>query len=871
MNNHEKSRPPKLSLRFLRFFLKEEYLEEVEGDMEEIFEDNLDQHSLRKARLLYLLDVLKLFRPSMIKGIHLSRYSAYAGMINSYFIIALRNLLKHKMYAYVNIGGLALGITCFVAITLFVSHELSYDRHFANAERVYRVYAHEQSGETYFGTDNYATIPIPLARAIKEEVPEVEHLTTFEPYSVLLSNERAGYNETGLWVDEQFFDVFSLKFVVGNPKKALLQPSSIVLTESLANKLFGEENPIGQEVTRQIRRDIETFTVTGIIEDAPENTSFKFSYVAPYKSHFYYEDAWNTSNAHTFMTLSASANPRNVEAKIPALLKKYQEVSLSTEFLNEEYLLKPLLGYHLENSVLDDIGLKGSRQQLRIFSVVAILVLLLACINYMNLAIARSVNRTKEVGVRKVIGASRGQLVRQFLAESVLIALLAMVGAVILLALLLPVFSNLVERPLSFNLLTNSFLLSGLLFLVLLVGLISGSYPALFVSSFKPIDSLKGQQGSRKTNFNWQKILVVGQYAVSICMIIGSLVIYSQYRFIQQQEVGYDKDQIIAVRINDFPSSDKYEVLRNELEKHTNIIRVTASNELPLNITSNTIVNYEENNTDDPLVMYRTRVEDHFLDVYGIELIAGYDPSDSSSANQVPSLFLNESACKSSGWTPEEALGQIIKHRGKVIGVVRDFHMLPLNFAIEPLMLQMNNRGNLRYLSIKVSADDIPGTIDILESTVRQYSNFPFDYEFLDEEFSQLYENDTRMGKTLAILTLISIIIASMGLFGLAVFSANKRVKEVGIRKILGASVNTLVGLLSKDFIKMVIIGCGLAIPAAWYFSSEWLSNYAYRISLQWWMFAVPALAVMVLAFFTISSQAMKAALNNPVNSLRDA
>lgn len=861
--------PPKRALKFLRWFCREDYLEEFEGDLVELFEKHLEQ-SPRKARRKFFWGVLRCFRPGFTKAFYKVNHSNTAAMLRNYFKISWRNLLKEKLDSVIAIGGLAIGIACFVAIFLYVNHELSYDRHFENSDQIYRVYSHERSGETYLGSDKYATIPIPLADAIRDEFPEVLSLTSFEPQSALLRNEDYSYDEDGLWVDENFLDVFSFKFVQGNPETALSQAESIVLTVSLANKLFGSVNPVGKELSWQIRDDKKVFVVTGVISDPPEETSFKFSFLAPHRARLPYQNAWDTSNSHTFMILAEGTNPRLLEEKMPALLEKYQEESLWVDFHQEEYLFQSLSAYHLENMVIDDVGLKGNPQQVRIFSIVGVLILLLACINYMNLAIAKSVNRASEVGVRKVIGASKGQLIIQFLSESILLASIALVCALIILTFLLPEFSGWVERPLQLTATDTPLLFPGLLLIVLSIGLISGSYPAFLMSSLQPVKTLKKRLKLSTKGFNLQRTLIISQYVVSIIMIIGSLVIYRQYNFIRHSDLGYQREHIVSVRIQDFPSDEEYQVMKNEWLTNPNVLSVTASTHLPINIESNTVINYEEENTDNPLVMYRNKIDPDFLNVYGIELVTGsgfYEEANTTS-NQL--LLLNESACKALKWQPEEAIGQQIKHRGKVVGVVKDFHLFSLHHPIQPLMLQLNNSARFEYVSVKIRPGDFSATIELLEETVSRYSDYPFEYKFLDDEFDQLYKSDTRMGEMLASFTLVSLLIATMGLFGLTAFTTNQRTKEIGIRKVLGAHFHQLIQLLSKELLTMILVSFLIAIPIAWYLTKSWLLDYAYRIEMQWWMFALPGLAVMTLAFLTIGQQTFKVAQVNPVECLKD-
>ncbi len=860
--------PPRKLLKFLKWFCKPEYHPDIEGDLLELYERVCEKQGEAKARWALLKEIILLMRPGIIRSFKNSQTRNQNGMYKNYLKVAGRNLFRQKRYAFINIGGLAIGIACFVAIFLYVTHELSYDRHFDNVDRIFRVYAHEKSGEEYLGSAYYATIPLPLAEAIRTEFPEITNLTSMEEHEVLLGNEQHHYLENGLWVDLKFFDVFSFQFLQGNPATALSHPESIVLTRSLAFKLFGNDDPVGKNLTRQIRQDIKVFTVSGIIEDPPANTTFRFSFLAPLQSHIYYRNSWDTSNSHTFLVLAKEATPKLIESKMPDLLKKYQEESLWTDYHQETYLLQPFSEYHLENQVNDDIGLKGNPRLVSTFSVTAVLVLLLACINYMNLAIARSMNRAREVGLRKAIGAVRRQLIWQFLGESMLLSFIALLVAFILLAIFLPVFAGLIERPIAVNLFENKLLLPGLILLVLMVGLLSGSYPAFFISGLRPVQVLKGKLPDLSAGRRFQRLLITGQYAVSIVMIISSLVIYVQFRFMQQREIGYDRERIITIRLHDFPSQEKYEVMKNTWSNNPNIIQVTASGHLPTNITSNSVINYEQGNTDNPLVIYRTNITDDFLAVYGIELVAGKDVSPAS-ADAKNALLLNEKACESLGWQPDEALGKHIKHRGTVIGVVKDFHMLPLKHGIEPLMLSMNNKAWFEYISVKIGPEDIPGTLSLLESTIKQYSNFPFEYSFLDDEFDRRYKTDLTMGKTVGFFTVLSMLIASIGLFGLVVLALDQRIREIGIRKVMGASTLNLVRIMSQDFLRLVLFGFLIAAPIAWYLTNWWLSDYTYRIDISWWMFALPAFAMFILAFLTISSQSIRAAMSNPVECLR--
>ena len=793
-------------------------------------------------------------------------------MYRNYFKIAIRNLVKQKLYSIINIGGLAVGLSCFILILLFVQHELSYDRVHENGDRIYRIYQ-RQAGNMYMGSEYYAVTPAPLASVLLEEYPEVIHATSVTEHSALISNDQHHFWEKGLWADAQFFEVFSFSFLQGNPSKALENPKSIVITESLGSKIFGSKSPMGQTVSYQ---NGDAYTITGVIKDPPSNSSFKFSFLVSLQSNKFYlkkknQPKWDNNSFHTFMVLKEGANPLALQNKMPALIKKYQAEGHPFE---DEYIFQQLSEIHLQSNVNFDIGLKGNAKYVYVFSVIALIVLLLACFNYMNLAIARSINRAREVGLRKVVGAFRRQLIGQFLGESVLFAFLALLLALGIVNLLLPLFGQLVERPVAMEFLKNTLLLPGLLLLVIVVGLLSGSYPAFFMSSLQPVLVLKGKINGRQSRFTMQRWLIVIQYVVSIVLVTSSLVIYYQLQYMRQKELGYNKDHIIAIRIQDNSLAKNYEAIRTEWLQNTNLTSVTASNHLPANIMSSTIINDEEGGTkDDDLAIYHTLVDYDFLDVFGIELVAGRNFSPEIGSDLEEGYLINETAAKALGWTPEEAIGKQFTHIGleTVVGVMRDFHMHSMHQPIQPLMISLRNANNnfISFFSVKVRPEALPETIALLEKTVKKYSAFPFNYQFLDEHFDQLYKSEMKLGETFGFFTTLSLLIASLGLFGLAAFTAEQRTKEIGVRKVLGASVRNIVTILTKDFLGLVSLGFLLAIPISWYAMHRWLQDFAYRIEVEWWMFALAGLMAILVAKVTIGYQSVKAALKNPVESLK--
>lgn len=862
--------PPKGPLQFLRWFCREDYLEEIEGNLIELFEQQAEGN-LQKAQRAFFWQVLLHFRPDFFKSVNLSHLLIQPDMLKHYFKVSWRNLMKQKLYSFINIGGLAIGLSCFLLIFLYVRHEHAFDQFYGNSDRIYRM-VQRMEGNTSFDSDLYGYTTVGLAPALVADYPEVEAATTIWDRTSLLSFGENHFYEKGLGADAHFFEVFRHPLIRGNVKTVLDKADGLVLSESLAKKMFGDKEAIGQTVLYDNRTPM---TVTGVVKDLPTYSSLRYSFLVPMLSSSQYveemkEDPWSNNDYYTFFSLSKETDPSVLQSKMPALLNKYRQVPEDFPF-QISYLIRPLSELHFEDQVNFDIGLKGNARYVSLLFWVAVLVLILACVNYTNLAIARSIKRAREVGMRKVVGAVRRQLIVQFLGESVLIAFLGLLLALGLSSLFLPQFGVLMDRPLELNLLSSPYLLPGMIALVLLVGLLSGSYPALLMSSLRPIHILGGKGFGRLSNLKLQRVLLVSQYAVSIVLIISSLVIYLQFRYIQNKELGYDKDHIVMIPVLDTKVRDQFPNLKSEWERNPNIISVSSMTQLPTNLTHNTIIRHETETYEEGMMTYRAWVDHDFLKTFGIELISGRNFSPDLQTDSTNARIINETAARALGWTAEEAVGKTIKEVNPkmVIGVVKDFHLHSMHSEIAPLMLMIRNRY-ISHMAVKISPNNLSGTIDQLERSIKAYSPYPFEYAFLDEEFDRLYQTDKRVGELFGVFTILSIIIASLGLFGLAAFVARQRTKEIGIRKVLGASVNSIVGMLSRDFLKMVIYGFIIAIPVAWYAMNLWLQDFAYRIELEWWMFGVAGIFVVLVAFLTVSLQSVKAALSNPSISLRD-
>ncbi|MEM9328797.1 MAG: FtsX-like permease family protein, partial [Bacteroidota bacterium] len=673
--------------------------------------------------------------------------------------------------------------------------------------------------------------------------------------------------ESGYMADSHFFSVFAFPFLVGDAASALDDPASLVITESLAKKMFGDTNPLGQEIRYQ---DETSLKITGIVKDLPSTSSLQFSFISTLESSARYQremarDKWYNSSCHTFFTLAQDADPSLLEGKLADLLDRNAplpgEASLFIQSIHE-------LHFAQMNA---DLGVKGNPQYVRLFSLVALLILSLASINYINLAVARTMKRAKEVGMRKVVGATRRQLIGQFLGESVLITMVAFLLALLLVGYLSPLFGHLISRPLTLNLDENLHILPILVGLVLVVGVLSGSYPALWISAFQPLGALQGRLKGGSGGMRLHRWFMVGQFAVSVALIFGSIVIYRQFEFIQSKELGYDKEQVITVSVQDDRLSKEFEAIRTQCLENPRIQSMTASWHLPTNITSSTVINDDDNFDDNDLTIYESRVTYDYLEVFGMQLLAGrfFSPAYATDFDQ--GYVLNETAAKALGWSPEEAIGKQFTHEGTetVIGVIKDFHMHSMQLAINPLMLRLAGAGS-SWFSVKVRPEQLPETLEYLEEVISGHTAYPFEYAFLDQQFSELYLADVRIGQLFGGLTLISLLIASVGLFGLAALASKRRTKEMGIRKVFGASVRHLTGLLSLDFLKLILIASFVAAPFAWFVMHLWLLDFAYRITLDWWMLPLAGLSTLLIALVTVSSQSIKAAMTNPIACLKD-
>ena len=788
-------------------------------------------------------------------------------MIKNYITIACRSLFRNRVTSAINIFGMTIGLTCFTLIALYIQYELSYDRNHEKSDRIYRI-AQQQEGNAFRGTDRFTGTPSVLSPTLRREFPEVEAVTTLQLYTTPLEKDGNVFSESGLFSDEYIFDVFTFPILKGIGKEALNDPNSIILSESLAKKYFGDEDPIGKTLVMQ--RD-HLLTVKGIIKDVPKNQHFSFDFISSFKNlPFYEEDRWNSNNFITYVVLPQGYDHKKFEEKLRSLDKHLIEGYAGLPF-KPRFFLQPLQSIHLHSQINFEIGANNEISNIWLFTSIAFIILLLASVNYMNLATARSALRAKEIGMRKVLGAQKYQLIHQFLGESFLLTLISFVLAIALVNILLPSFSLLLDKPIPFSLMGNPWLLIGMLIAALSLAWLSGLYPALFLSALLPAKAIKGSfLNNGKGGSGLRNILVVGQFSVSIVLATGSIVIHQQLQFVQSKKLGYNREHVVYIPNNDVNISRQFSTIQTELLKNSQIEKVSFPTEMPINMYSEGIVSeWEGNNDKRDLFIYRNNVDYDFLDLFEIELSEGRNFSPDHPADSIGSYILNESAVKALGW--KSAVGKTFRD-GQVIGVVKDFHFQTFDLKIQPLYMNFRSKANdgSNNIAIKMRMEKAEETIAYIQRIMKNISpHTPFDCRFLESDYNQLYDSEKRIGHAFNIFTTLALFIACMGLVGLVSHHIMQRTKEVGIRKILGATMASIVGLLSKDFLRLVLISIGIATPIALWTMNKWLQDFAYKIEIQWWMFVLSALAAVGVAILTISIQSIRAALMNPVKSLR--
>ncbi|UCE41456.1 MAG: ABC transporter permease [Candidatus Aminicenantes bacterium] len=784
-------------------------------------------------------------------------------MLQNYLKSAIRNIKRQKWYSLITLSGLIIGITCFVLISLYVRYELSYDRFHENVTSIHRVLV--DTRETYMGKSQVTVTPGPLATAMKDEFPEVLNATKVSARRMVLKHKENRFAENRVYyADSSFLEIFHFPLIAGNPDRALAEPNCLLLSKNMAEKYFGRENPVGK--TLLVGK--KNYQITGVLENIPGNSHFRFDFLASFSSlvDLYGRERayrWNSWSYHTYVLLHEKSDPISLENKLPAFLaKNYKEDA------RQILRLQPVADVHLHIKANFELEPSADIRNVYLLSAIGLFILLIACFNYMNLSTARATTRAKEIGMRKIIGAKRVQLIRQFLGESVLFSLIALLFSVTLVKLLLPAFRVFMDRKLETGFIQDGTSLLTLLGVVLFIGFVSGSYPSFVLSSFQPTAVLKGTQmrKSRGSSF-FRNSLVVSQFAISVALIFCTTVVYKQLLFMKNKELGFIKDYVVIV-----PSpKEGNEALKNELRQNSHILDVASSDELPHNIASASFGEWDGYNPEDELVIYRNWVDTHFLGFYTIPIIQGRGFSEDYNDEEGHAYILNEAAVKAIGWQNPigKRFGFSEEETGIVVGVIKDFHFAPLHINIEPLALTPHSERT-EWLSIKVSPHNIPDTLAFIERTWKEHSpERDFSYTFLDDRLDRMYRTEERLGKTFSIYTIIALFVACLGLFGLASFTTKQRTKEIGIRKVLGATEWNITMLTTKKFLGLVMVANFVACPIAYLTMNKWLQNFAYKTSVGMWIFILSAGMSFAIAFLTVSYQAIKSARANPVDSLR--
>ena len=867
--------PPRWPDKLLEWFCAPHLLEEVMGDLHERFYLRVQRIGEAKARRQYWREMLAYMRPDILRH-KKNKYTVIINMdmLKNYFKVAFRNLLGKKFYSIINVLGLAIGLTCCLLIFLYVQHELSYDKFHTQGDRIYRLVTNLI---TPTETLKAGTTTPPMAATLQADFPEVEKIVRLYNTNFLLEKGDLRFQEdNALMVDSAFFEVFDFKLLQGSPHTALVTPFSIVLTEDVAQKYFGSENPIGQRLRMDGKYDM---TVTGVVQNVPENSHITFDVLVSLstlldKLQPERKGAWANFSYISYLLLAEHADYKTLESKFPAFLEKYIGKLMDENKMHFTLFLEPLQDVYLHSDRY--AAKKGSLTNIYIFSIIAGFILIIACINFMNLTTARATERAKEVGIRKVIGAVKRQLILQFLCESMLLSLGAFVLALLFSELLIPVFNQLSGKLIANSLFDSSANLFTFFLVSIAIGLLAGIYPALVLSNFRPTTILKGRFSSSQKGLLLRKGLVVVQFIISIMLIAGTVIVYLQLDFMQNQKLGFQKDQMLIIDFRGDEAIQKnIETIKHQLKEIPEVLSASASFSLPSKSNYDAYTTIE--NPDGEMqeaVMSLTYIDYDFIDQYKISLAAGRNFSPEFSTDSTQALIINEAAASKLGYTsPEEAVGKRFSQWGKegqIIGVVKNYHFYGLQQEINPLTFNLSPEDS-RFISLHLQSQQMAETISKIEQQWQHIApERPFNYFFLDESFDQQYRAETRFEKLFTYFAGLAIFIACLGLLGLISYTVVQRTKEIGIRKVLGATESSIVKLLSKDFLILILMAIIIATPIAWICLKQWLSNFAYRVEVQWWVFALSGGLAVVIALFAISFQTMKAAWMNPVDSLRN-
>ena len=797
-------------------------------------------------------------------------YRKQIDMLMNYFKIAFRNLLRHKLFSGLNIFGLATGMACSILIFLWVQDELGFDSFNPGGDRLFRLTAKISDQEA-------AVVPPSLAYAIKTQIPAIKNATRISADHRMITIGTKKFDEKKIYyADSNFLQMFYYPLLSGNKATALSSPGNVVITEAIAIKYFGSS---GDAIGKTIYIDNDTkgtnLTVAGVLKDIPANSHLQFDILLPielYDKKSNPAGAWSNFDVYIYFQLKDAVKPT---ASVLAGIEKLatDAVKKNNGSLQVSLFAQPLTDIHLHSHYLIDVPGQGNFQYVKIFSLVAIFIILIASINFMNLATAVSAQRAKEVGLRKTVGALRPQLIMQFISESLLVSFISLMLALLIVFIMLPLFNQLADKSISLNLL-NIKTLAGFTGIAIITGILSGSYPAFFLSSFNPIKALKGIKILHSQKSFLRNGLVVLQFSISVVLIISTLVIYNQLHYIQNRNIGFDKENLLYMQMPQVGDlKNNKDAMRATLAGYPDISNYTFTDQLPTNLSDgSSLLTWRGMDPKTQVEAYRLMVDENFVKTFGMQMAAGRFFSKDFRSEDT-GYVVNETALKVMGIPIKNAIGKIIsisleEKESPIIGVVKDFNFKPIQQAVEPLVMKTNFSGG--YVVMRTTPGNIQKVIASLQKVYHYvYGDYPFSYGFVNDDLSKLYITELRMGVLFNIFSILSIVISCLGLFGLATFATQRRIKEIGVRKVLGAGEAGIAMLLSKDFIKLVAISLIIAFPVAWWTMNQWLNNFAYRINVAWWMFVAAGLGALFIALVTVSFQAIKAAIANPVKSLR--
>ena len=796
-------------------------------------------------------------------------------MIKNYFKIALRNLWRNKVFSLIKILGLSIGLTVCMLIFLYTKDEISYDQFHKNKAQLFRVIQTWQMGKE--GAQTIGITNGIMGESFSKEIPEVQQFVRVNGEAVTVKKNNNVFTENPLFVDDNFFSVFTFPLSQGNKRTVLNDLHSVVLSKEIAKKYFGTEDVIGETMQIKLRDEFENFVVTAVAENSPQNSTLKAGMFLPMKYDLKGRgNEWFGGSLNTFLLLSPQANIKTVESKMQTLFDKNTRDFLAKAEKEQGIMVKvklglqPLTDIHLSKKAGPDNGMSdGSKSAYSyILTCIAVFILIIACINFINLAVAQSLQRGKEIGIRKVVGGTRKQLIRQFLIESFVVSLVAFVIAIFLTVSILSFFSELANKKLSLSYLSDGYLYAGYFLLLLITSFIAGFYPSLVLSAFQPVKVLYSRQKLMSKNY-LTKGLIVLQFVLAIFLIIGTIAVNSQLKYLLHKDLGYDSKNLVRIDLPDSKTSDKLAALfKNELAGQKNIISVAARN------GGRNISGAKANGKN--LMIEYNKIDDKFLSTFKIPIIAGRNFSPDFPSDSLHSVIVNESFVKEAGWKLSNAVGQTIhfmdeKNRpATIIGVIKDYHFATLKEKITSELFSMDTAWSYGQVWVKINPSNVPQTLSALEDTYKKIVPlFPYSYQFMDDINAKNYETETKWKQIISIASALFIFISCIGLLGLVIISIEQRTKEIGIRKVLGAAVSRIVILISKQFVVLIAIAFVIAVPAGYYAIHKWLQDFAYRISIGWWMFALAGALVIIIALITLSYQAIKAAIANPVKSLR--